>query len=334
MCTPRISGRRRGESCQDARLIVGEESHPVLAEAVRPRVFGKSPIAIYIRLNRWVWSLLPRRLCNLYPMRKYGGWLNILVRLQAARQQYFGTFFLRNRPALELMCRLAEEKTDGSTLRIAVLGCSIGAEVYSILWAIRSIRPDLKVFVCAVDISTEILKFAENGVYTPSASDLVGSSIFERLTPHELKEMFDWNGEEARVKPWLREGITWWVGDASDPELIWVVGPQDMVVASNFLCHMDPRAAERCLRNIARLVNPGGSLFVSGVDLEVREKVARELRWKPILDLIEQIHNGDPSVCADWPWEWWGLEPIDYRRRDWQMRYGVAFRLNGTDRKL
>jgi chemotaxis methyl-accepting protein methylase len=229
------------------------------------------------------------------------------------------------------MCRLAEEKAYGSTLRIAVLACSIGAEVYSILWTIRSARPDLKVFVCAVDISKEILNFAEKGIYAPNTSELVGASIFERLTADEMGEMFDWEGEQARVKPWLRDGITWRLGDASAPELIRVLGPQDMVVASNFLCHMEPPVAERCLRNIAGLVNRRGYLFVSGVDLEVRAKVARDLGWRPIPELIEQIHDGDPSVRGDWPWAWWGLEPLNRRRHDWQMRYAVAFRLNEGD---
>ena len=61
--------------------------------------------------------------------------------------------------------------------------------------------------------------------------------------------------------------------DAADPELINILGPQDMVVASNFLCHMAPADAEKCLGNIAQLVSPGGYLFVSGVDLDVRTKV-------------------------------------------------------------
>jgi chemotaxis methyl-accepting protein methylase len=81
--------------------------------------------------------------------------------------------FLRNRPALELIRRLAEQKAHGATLRIAVLACSIGAEVYSILFTIRSARPDLKVVLQAVDISKEILNFAERGVYDPSTSTLV-----------------------------------------------------------------------------------------------------------------------------------------------------------------
>ena len=240
---------------------------------------------------------------------------------------YLGTFFLRNRPALELMRRLARQKAHGSILRIAVLGCSIGAEVYSILWIIRSVRPDLKVLLNAVDISKEILSFAENGIYTPDTSQLVGASIFERLIEAEMVEMFDWEGDQARVKSWLREGITWQLGDAADPELINVLGPQDMVVASNFLCHLVRADAEWCLRNIARLLSPGGYLFVSGIDLDVRTKVALELGWEPVPDLIAETHNGDPSVRADWPWQWWGLEPLDRRQQDWQTRYAAVFRI-------
>src|SRR5712671_4822526 len=74
-------------------------------------------------------------------------------------------------------------------------------------------------------------------------------------------QMFDWDGDQARVKPWLREGITWQLGDTSSPELIHVLGPQDIVVSNNFLCHMEPLVAENCLRNIAGVVDRGGYLF-------------------------------------------------------------------------
>jgi hypothetical protein len=118
------------------------------------------------------------------------------------------------------------------------------------------------------------------------------------------------------------------VADAGDPGLVAIVGPQDIVVASNILCHMSPAKAERCLRNIAGLVNRGGYVFIVGVDLEVRSKVARDLGWQPVPDLIREIHDGDPSVRDGWPCEWWGLEPLDDKRCDWQLRYAAAYRAN------
>ena len=314
-------------------VINSQVSHPILAKAARLQVLGKSPAGFYLRLNKRIWKRLPSRMRNLYPVRSYGAWLHTLVCLRARRLQYFGTFFLRNRPALELMRRLARQKAHGSTLRIAVLGCSMGAEVYSILWTIRSARPDLKVLLNAVDISQEILSFAEKGIYASDTSQLVTASIFERLTEAEMVEMFDLGGDQAKVKSWLREGITWQLRDAADPELINILGPQDMVVASNFLCHMAPADAEKCLGNIAQLISPGGYLFVSGVDLDVRTKVALALAWEPVLELIAEIHDGDPSVRADWPWEWWGLEPLNRSRHDWQTRYAAAFRIVSPQRQ-
>ena len=303
-------------------------SHLVLTKAVRLQVFGKSPANFYLRLNERIWNRLPKRVRDLHLIRSYGGLLHTLVSLRATRRQYAGTFFLRNRPSLELMRRLSMQKVHGATLRIAVLGCSIGAEVYSILWIIRSARPDLNVVLQAVDISKEILNFAERGVYGPNASAFVGASIFERLTTQEKREMFDWEDDQAKVKSWLREGINWKFGDAADPQLIGALGFQDMVVGSNFLCHMAPVDAEKCLRNIARLVGSGGHLFVSGVDLDVRTKAALDLGWKPMQELMADIHDGDPSIRADWPWQWWGLEPLDQRRPDWQVRYAAAFQVN------
>jgi SAM-dependent methyltransferase len=313
-------------------VISNQVYHPILAKAARFQVLGKSPAGFYLRLNKRIWRCLPSRVRNLYPVRSYGAWLHSLVCLSASRQQYFGTFFLRNRPALELMRRLAGQREQGSTLKIAVLGCSIGAEVYSILWAIRSARPDLKVLLEAVDISKEILSFAEKGIYSPDTSQFVGASIFDRLSETEMIEMFDWEGDQAKVKSWLREGIRWQLGDAADAKLINILGSQDMVVASNFLCHMARIDAEKCLRNIAQLVSPGGYLFVSGVDLDVRTKTALDLGWEPVRDLMVEIHNGDRSVRADWPWEWWGLEPLNRKRHDWQTRYAAVFRVTSPDR--
>jgi chemotaxis methyl-accepting protein methylase len=291
----------------------------------------RSPVGLYIRLNTSLWKRLPSTLRNAELMRGYGTILNKLVRRRADRRQFTGTFFFRNRPQLELMRRLTGRKPEGSTLNIAIIGCSIGAEIYSILSTIRAARPDLNVRVCAVDNSAEVLKVAKEAVYTSQISDFVGSSIFERMTDMEFGEMFEGDRREARVRSWIRDGISWHLGDAGDPGLMRVLGPQDIVVASNFLCHMEPLEAENCLRNMARIVKPGGYLFVTGIDLDVRAKVASDLGWRPVLELIEEIHEGDPSVRRDWPCAWWGLEPLNKKRADWQMRYASAFRLNEDD---
>src|SRR3989442_1010734 len=144
------------------------------------------------------------------------------------------------------MRRLLNQKSDGSSLKISVLACSKGAEVYSLAWTIRSARPDLKLSIHAVDISQDILEFAERGVYfleRPEAShaprpesiterrDLwntrldQNASIFERITDREIDAMCDREGDRVRIKSWLGEGITWHLADAGDAELVSALGP-------------------------------------------------------------------------------------------------------------
>ena len=80
------------------------------------------------------------------------------VKGHSVRAQAFSTYFLRNRPQLELIGRLLERSPKTGTLRVAVLGCSTGAEAYSAAWRIRTARPDLKLILQGVDISKRAVK--------------------------------------------------------------------------------------------------------------------------------------------------------------------------------
>ncbi len=304
---------------------------------------------MYFSLARRVWNYLPAPVRRSSPGILYGRYLHGMVLRLSERRQSFGTFFLRNRAEMKLMCRLLDNKAEGSCLNLCVLACSKGAELYSILWAIRSARPDLKIGVHAVDISREILEFASKGVYSRPRPGVTGASeqkdsdrpadvdwntwrdqnapIFERMSADEVAEMCEVEGDQVRVRKWLREGITWMVGDATTPAIVDTIGPQDIVVANRFLCHMKPEAAARCLRNVAKLVKPGGYLFVSGVDLDVRASVAREMGWTPVTEMIREVHEGDVSLLKGWPLEYWGLEPFSEGRADWKTRYAAVFRV-------
>jgi chemotaxis methyl-accepting protein methylase len=281
----------------------------------------------FLAVNERIWNRLPARMRDLRAVRRYGVWAHTVVNRWADREMYLGTHFLRNRPELELMRRLVETAAPGAPVKIAVLGCSIGVEVYSIVSTLRGSRPDLDISVYASDISVEAVRIGEQGVYGADALALAAWPIFDGLSEAERADLFDWDGDAARVKPWLRDGLTWEVSDAADPTLAVRLGRHDIVVANNFLCHMPAASARQCLRNLAQLVAPGGYLFVTGVDLDVRTEAAWELGWEPVAELRAEIHDGDPLVRADWPWRWWGLEPLDSRRRDWETRYSAVFRI-------
>ena len=302
----------------------------------------------YLRGNIWIWNHLPAFLTCSRLGSLYGAHLHRLIQLRSARRQYAGTFFFRNRPEIELLIRLLD-RIGSAVVDLTILGCSKGAEVYSFSYSVRSARRELGVHIRAVDIDADVVEFAQGGVYylkngaperdlsldrLSPLGDLAAktfgdqtTSVFERMSADEIGAMFECEGEQARVRPQFRENIAWSVGDAGDPKLVDDFGFQDIVVANRFLCHMQPREAETCLRRLARLVKPGGYLFVSGVDLELRTKVARELGWRPVTELINEIHEGDQSLRRDWPLQYWGLEPFDRRRSDWDVRYASVFQV-------
>jgi SAM-dependent methyltransferase/mannose-6-phosphate isomerase-like protein (cupin superfamily) len=312
---------------------VVHEDLPMTADSEFWKIFGKRLINVYLRLNGKLWKNLPDSISTLWPVLLYGNLLHGLARRHETRAQAPSTFFLRNRPQLELIRRLLERRTETGPLRVAVLGCSAGAEAYSIAWRIRSVRPDLKLILHAVDISKQAVAFGECGRYSLEASQLTGTDIYERMNEKEMMELFHRDGDVVIVKSWIKQGIKWLVGDVTEPDTIDALGPQDIVTANNFLCHMHPLKAERCLRNIALLVRPNGYLFVSGIDLDVRTKVAGDLGWRPLEELLEEIHAGDPCMKTYWPWHYAGVEPLNKNRRDWKRRYAAAFQVVPYDKK-
>jgi len=300
----------------------------LLERVARFRLFGRSPLGAWLRVNESIWAHISPWAPVLHPVESYGRFLHSLVLARADRHMYLGTFFFRNRAELHLIARLSRLREKASRpVRIAVVGCSDGAEVYSIVYSLCAADAAPSFLCQGVDISADAVAAARAGVYSRAVSGLTLEPALARMTPAEMKGMFDGDGDHVRVKARFRENVAWHVGDAADPQLARLLGPQDIVVANRFLCHLPPTFAEQCLRAVARLVAPGGYLFVSGVDLDVRTRVARALGWKPVCDSIEEVHEGDVSLRSSWPLKYWGLEPIDKSRADWSLRYASAFQL-------
>jgi hypothetical protein len=56
--------------------------------------------------------------------------------------------------------------------------------------------------------------------------------------------------------------------------------------------------------------------------------------WKPVPDLIKEIHEGDPSLRQGWPLEYWGLEPFWDDRSDWKFRYASVFQIGQGPQRM
>jgi SAM-dependent methyltransferase len=232
------------------------------------------------------------------------------------------TRFRRYPPLLLSIGDLVKDFPSGDMVRLCVLGCSTGAELYSVIWAIRKARGDLKISALGIDLSPAVIEKAKAGRYSVKDRELNG--LPEDFWP----DLFDITQEELKIKDSLMAGVEWIVGDVRDDGLRRQVGLQDIVVANNFLIFMKEREATACLRKIVQFVKPGGLLLCRGVDLDVRERVAQQFLLQPISLRIEELHEINVRERRGWPWEYWGLEPLDKTRKDWVRRYATIFQVS------
>lgn len=210
------------------------------------------------------------------------------------------------------------------TLRIIVMGCSTGAEPYTISSILEQRRPDLMLEIEAFDIDREPLEIARRGTYeaeTVFANPLVTES-FAATT-------FDRDGERMTVKPDIAARVSFHLKDAAELRLRADLAPADIVFAQNLMCNLRRPLAARVFDNAVALMKPRAALFVDGMDVDMRQRRSRRFGLVPLDYEIEQIHREAATVRGErYPWEAAGLEPFSDSRRDWKRRYATIF-LNG-----
>jgi hypothetical protein len=229
------------------------------------------------------------------------------------------TRFFRNLPQLEVVRDLVLEMPRGAPVKIVSVGCSTGADLYSTLWLIRTARPTQDVQALGIDLVEECVQAASRGVYPFRVIEVAA------ISENSHEGLFTKEGKTLVIQDWIKEGVTWAVGDALSPDLAVRFGLHDVVFANNFLFQMPPGRSESCLRNLTQLVAPNGYLVVSGADLDLRSRVLGDLGFVPVTDRWEDIYAAE-DVHAAWPLRFWGLEPIDRTREDSPARYTTVFR--------
>jgi SAM-dependent methyltransferase len=244
-----------------------------------------------------------RRVCDLAPRRP----------------ESVHTFFMRNPPLLEQLSEVVEQWPADRPVRIASVGCSSGAELYTVLWLIRSRRPDLRVQGVGIDIDPAVLEKAAAGVYGRDDLEL------SLLPAEHFGQIFVNSGSSLAVASWIAEGTEWRQCDVVRDDLEAAVGRFDMVLANNLLCHLPARAAEVAMRNIVRLVGPAGCLVCYGVDLDLRERVVQEAGFSPFPCDIARSYAAEPRALWKWPFAYWAQEPFDGNRTDAMLRYSSIF---------
>jgi SAM-dependent methyltransferase len=269
------------------------------------------------------WNGLPQRVRSWESTQRLGR----LIHRRARRVQPRGggcfTRFFRNLPQLEFVRDLVLERPPEVPVKIVSLGCSTGADLYSILWLIRTVRPAQAVQALGIDSAEECIDAASRGVYPCRVIEVA------RISEVSHQGLFTRVGKTLVVQDWVKDAVAWAVGDACSPDLAARFGRYDVVLANNFLVQMTPERAESCLKNLTRLVAPGGYLVASGVDLDVRSRTLEALGFVPVTARCEEVYAAE-DVHAAWPLRCWGLEPIDRTRPDWPGRYATIFQSPGV----
>jgi chemotaxis protein methyltransferase CheR len=310
-----------GAGAMQNEPVILRDLHEVVARKAEGRRCRDSPSwrarAIVSKVGKNCWNMLPNWVLSTSLFLELGKLIHQAHVKWAGRHQTPATHFLRNVRLLELLRDIALKVPDEVKWRVTVMGCSTGAELYSLLWYLRSARPNLQITALGADAVDWVIAKASSGEYSPEDDEL------SWLTNPILESLFNHVDGVFRVKDWIREGVRWTVADARSSKLLDELGPADLLLANNFLGAMSDQEAEACMENLLRLVSPGG-YFVFNGNLDVKTRFAKKHALVAVNEGIEAIHFGDPSRLG-WPWTYFASEPLDKSRPDWQTRYAAVF---------
>lgn len=235
------------------------------------------------------------------------------------------TNFLRARNQFDALTevvvdRLAPAGIDRD-LEIVVLGCSNGSEPYSIASALAHERPALRFRIRAADIDPQLIEHARRAEYR--REEVAG---YYSVDAGFAARTFDVRGDLFVVKPEIARHVSFAIGDIFSPDLSESFGSADVIFAQNVLFHFRPRAVRRAFSNILRLLRPGGTLFIDGMDLGLRSRLSRKYGLIPLDFRLQAIHEDARVMRGDvWPWVYWGLEPYMANHPDRIRRYATIF---------
>lgn len=169
------------------------------------------------------------------------------------------THFYREAVHFDTSCRLVNkwQERGQSRFRIWSAASSSGEEPYtlaiSLLEAWRTARTPLDLKILATDISCDMLRRATAGTYNADQLQRVPDAVRNRY--------FDPVGDLYRVRPEVRSMVVFKRLNITAKTLP-LKGPLDIVFCRNVMIYFDRETNQRLLKEIHRLLKPGGYVFV------------------------------------------------------------------------
>ena len=192
------------------------------------------------------------------------------------------TAFFRERHHFDFIKNqiLPELKAEGArSLRGWSAGCSLGEEPYSIAMTLldAGINPshwDVKLM--ATDIDSKVLASAQAGVYNMDRVKSLPTPLVHRWFLKGKKH----NSGMIKVKPQLQQIISFNYLNLMQE---WPIqGPLDFIFCRNVMIYFDSPTQLKLLDKMARLLKPGGYLFVGHSEALARHATQFELVGKTI----------------------------------------------------
>ena len=227
---------------------------------VRGLIAAYAGISLHERKQNMVYNRLSRRLraTGLLSFREYLDWVEQPG--SEERERFVNalttnlTSFFREPHHFDMLVALAK-KRPGAKLRVWSSACSTGEEPYSAAIALREANRNAEIL--ASDVDTDALETGRNAVYRLQALDSAG---FERMAPHFLKGTGE-NAGSVLVRPEPRAMVRFESRNLLGDE--WPAGERfDAVFCRNVMIYFDRDTQQRVLDRIAKVLGPGGLLFL------------------------------------------------------------------------
>lgn len=170
------------------------------------------------------------------------------------------TFWFRDPVHYRILTEVVEPQAAGRGLRIWSAACSTGQEPYTlamVLHEARNGRSPSPHTIIGTDISTLALAQARQGRYC-------GLSAARGLSDDQRQRYFEHDGDCLEVRPEFRRGVEFREFNLLRPYDL--LGRFDVVYCRNVLIYFSAERKRDILERIARVLNPGGHLFLGSTE--------------------------------------------------------------------
>lgn len=267
-----------------------------------------------------------RQIFDFSPMRFLGEIIYKTRRNQQVPTQSTATKFFRNLNQLTFLDSPLSPIQGKREIQVLVAGCSMGCEAYSLAGYLDHTFPDLDFHIYANDISEEALEVAKSGHYRREHGLGAGQ---DGLAGELEAKMFERKDDSWRIIDSLRSRVIFSCVDVLSPEFSRFKN-LDLVLGQNFMIHMSEENEAQALSNLVKAAGPSGTLFVGGMNLDLKHKLVGTLDICPVDWNVEAIHNDDGMRRSAWPWHYWSLEPINRQSPNFLSRYSTIFTKMGN----